>query len=305
MFDKAWKIAILVLGIVGVGLLIWKVWGSDERHMTPLMKQISGEIAQEFGQQLPRERDIDTVLVLVVGRGHRDEEREFSNDLIDVVERSGKYRVKTWSDVEKVFNSNNDYLKTFLKAIGKGPGEEVTDLEHVAKALQFMDRANVVIDGILMIKVTEFTEGPNHDGLGAKITLEADLWLRTPNTTNGKVITTVAPITHGIESALDLRYLSHTMGNMSIFWRYPLWLLLCCGIPWAGIGVVRGVLKTRNNVMNMSLLAGLTVMNLALAWVLILAFGTGGGTVLGLLILAAMMGYYNYDAVDYIERKLL
>ena len=42
----------------------------------------------------------------------------------------------------------------------------------------------------------------------------------------------------------------------------------------------------------------------ALAWILISAMSVGMGTALFALLLTGLMGYYNYDACDYIERRL-
>ena len=56
---------------------------------------------------------------------------------------------------------------------------------------------------------------------------------------------------------------------------------------------------------NLVLLGGLTAIDLFLAWVILMAMGLGWGYVVGLVILGGLVGYYNYDACDYIERKLL
>ena len=47
------------------------------------------------------------------------------------------------------------------------------------------------------------------------------------------------------------------------------------------------------------------LVDVALAWVFLTGFSTGGMAIFGLLLVTGMMGYYNYDATDYIERRLL
>jgi hypothetical protein len=51
------------------------------------------------------------------------------------------------------------------------------------------------------------------------------------------------------------------------------------------------------------ILAGVLVL-VILAWILISALNFGMGTAFFVLLLFGLMGYYNYDACDYIERRL-
>ncbi len=101
------------------------------------------------------------------------------------------------------------------------------------------------------------------------------------------------------------RYLAHQMSQRSFLWRFPLWFVVATGLPWALIQVVRWVLRKRNNSANLGVLALFTLVDLAVAWPLLFAYALSGFTLFGMLVLAALMGYYNYDACDYIERRLL
>jgi hypothetical protein len=164
-----------------------------------------------------------------------------------------------------------------------------------------LDRANFEIDGVLFVEITQFFEGDSEDGFGAKLGVKGTIWSRHQK----KEVASVGPIQQAIDSRLDLRYLSHAMGTQSLFWRIPVWLLISCGMPWLLIGLVRFVLKRRSNGATFGLLGTFVALDVSLAWVLLSSFGTGGLAMFGLLLVGAMMAYYNYDAIDYIERRLL
>ena len=301
MFEKLWKflVGLLVIGLVA-GLVMWFMNREDRREMTPLMHELATEASAEFATRLPRVQTINTTLVLVTGRGNRDEELQFREMVLDGVVRSDKYRVRTWDSVQKVLEGG-DWYTSFLQKSGLVPGVAPTTIEQASKALEWLDRANVVIDGVLLIEVTHFTEGPHQTGLGATIGLDAQIWSRTKK----QIVETVPPVKKSIDSAWDLRYLSYAMSQQSLILRFLGFFVVACGLPWALIQVVRMVLRRRDNVANASLIVGLTLADLALAWVLLFAFGGGGLTIFGLIVFAGLMGYYNYDAVEYIGRRLL
>ncbi|RMG14088.1 MAG: hypothetical protein D6731_10820 [Planctomycetota bacterium] len=296
---KAWKI-LGVLALVGVlGGVLAYVGYRPEREMTALMQQVAEVVEREFKDKLPRVRKIDRMLILIPGRSPRPEERQFREQLLDTVVRSDKYSLITWDEVEERLRGKQ--WTRILTELGMMPGEVPQTLEAAKQAMKQLDRANLEIDGVLFIEVTEFYEGDDEDGFGAKIGVKGTVWSRA----EGAVVAEVPPIVEAIDSRWDLRYLQHAMGRQSLFWRLPLWLLLVCGLPWGLIQVVRAVLKRRSNGLNAALLATFTLFDIALAWPLLLGFGVGPGSLVGLIFVLLVAGYYNYDALDYIERRLL
>ncbi len=175
-----------------------------------------------------------------------------------------------------------------------GDGED----EEAQSAPQLDPAEDYLVDGILYVWVEEFDTGD--EGLGAKISVEATIW----DNHQQKVVEAVDPVVRSIDSSWDRRYLHHRIGDANIVVRFLLFFVLACGLPWALLKVIRAVLKRRENAWTMSLLAGLTLVDLFLAWVILFAVGLGWGYLVGLLIFGGLMGYYNYDAVDYIDRKL-
>jgi len=305
MFDKLWKISLVVIAIgLVVGLVTWAVTGEEEREMTPLMEQLAVETIEEFGRKLPRVREIDRVLVLVAGRGGRDEEQQFEEMLLEDLARTGKYHVVTWDEV--IDDAGDSLVETFYKKVGMIPGEQPRSLRAATQVVELLETSNWGIDGILVVDVTEFDEGRHRAGLGTRVGLEGTLYSTRAETVVAKVPEADAPkIEHAIESRTDIRYVRHWIGEQHLLLRLLVWFLASACLPWALIGLVRGVVKRKQNQLNLALLAGFTLASALLAWVLLFALGTGAGTVVGLVVVAAAMGYYHFDACDYIERRLL
>lgn len=298
MFDKLWKIivGIIALSLV-VGVIVWLATRETPRKMTPLMHQLSTDASKELAKQLPRRDDVNSVLLLITGPQSRDEQQQFAEMLFDDVIRSAKYDCKTWKDAKKVIDET---IRGWLyKKFNLVPGVAPTTMKVAIPVIERLEEANYPVDGVLLVRIKRFDEGPDASGLGAKIEVDAEIYSRT-----SKKTIKVDPVTREISSAWDRRYLAHVMDQQSIFWRFPVWLIVCCGLPWALIQVVRWILAKRSNGANIALLVALTLVDVGLAWVLLFEFGVGGGTIFGLLVVTLMMGYYNFDATDYIERKL-
>ena len=298
MFDKAWKV---ITGAAALVLLLAGVWylatREPRRQMHPLLHELAQESVRAFAQAVPKDRDLDQLLLLVAGRGHRDEEKQFVDMLEDELQRAPKYRLKTWSWVEE--QASSTWLGELAKKLGMIPGQPPHSLEKAAEVVKALDTANISIDGILFVDVEEFSEG--EEGFGARISLEGDVWSRKQK----KVVAEVPQVTRAIESRWDHRYLSYRLSNASLLARFLAFFVIAAGAPWALIGVVRRVVKKRNNPLNLTLLVGLTLLDLAVAFVLLTALTVGPGSITLLILVAGAMGYYNYDACDYIERKLL
>lgn len=303
IFDKLWKIVVSVsVALTLIGVVTYFVTRETKRTMTPLMEDIAHDVTQEFARELPRTRDVNTALFLVAGRGPRDEEEQFRDMLTRAVEATSKYRLVTWDEVTDQLGES--WIGKVVSELGLTPGQQPNSFERAVKAVPHLFTANVQIDGILFVDVAEFTEGPDQDGLGARITLQGKLCSLTDKGA-AKQVTETPKVSQAIESALDPRYVSYRISQQSLIGRFVVWFIIAAGLPWAGIGVVRRVVKMRKNELNGLLLAGFTVADLVVFWVLVLALGTTTGSLAGLLFTAALMGYYNYDAMDYIGRRLL
>ncbi|MCW8140909.1 MAG: hypothetical protein KIT58_18560 [Planctomycetota bacterium] len=300
IFDKLWKIVVSVAVVAAlIGVVAYFATRETRRTMTPLMHGIARDVTQAFARDLPRSRDVNTALFIVAGRGPRDEEQQFQDMLFRAVEGTSKYRLTTWDDVKRQLGET--WTGEVISKLGLTPGQAPSDLDRAVRAVTHLEKANIIIDGILFVDVAEFTEGPDKDGLGARIALKGQLY----SLQDKKVVADGPKVSEGVESALDPRYVSYRISQQSLIGRFLLFFILAAGLPWAGIGVVRRVVKMRRNEMNGLLLAGFTAADLLLFWVVVLALGTSGTSLFGLLVVAGLMGYYNFDAMDYIGRRLL
>jgi hypothetical protein len=298
-------ISVVLSSVVG-GLTYWLTRPSGPQ-MTPLMRRLTEGVTKEFGEQVPIHRKVETVYILLKSGGSRGPEQEFQSELEDAVHKSGRYKIQDWETIEKWLEQEAN-KPTFRNIVNKylmgndGTITEPASLEQLQGVIKELDAANYPdLDGVLLVDIKEFYEGPDEDGFGAKVSVEAKLWSKR----EGTVVAEVGPISDEITSRLDLRYLQHNAGQTSWLLRFFLWFLISCGLPWGAIQVVRMVVQKRSNVATMGLLAMFTSVSVLLAWPLLTSFGTGGGTIVALLIAAGVMGYYNYDAVEYINRRLL
>ncbi|MGE0707149.1 MAG: hypothetical protein AB7N76_16960 [Planctomycetota bacterium] len=291
-----------------VGVITYVVTRESGPQMTPLMQQLTRTTTHDFAQRIPRYRNVETIYLIVHGRGSRTPELEFQGELRQAVASTDKYRVTEWKDIESFLQKEQNkslWKRLVNKVLGDEQGNvtEPSSVEAAGEVIKQLDNANYQpeIDGVLVVDVTDFYEGPDEDGLGAKVGVTAELWSKREN----KVVASMEKIQHSIESPWDRRYLNHRMKQQSFILRFLLWFIVGCGLPWALIQVVRAVLRRRNNGATVGLLAAFVLADLVVAWILLFAFGLGWGTAIGLLVVAGLMGYYNYDAVEYINRRLL
>jgi hypothetical protein len=300
IFDKLWKIVVSVaVAMMLIGVVTYFVTRETKRELTPLMHALAQKVTGDFAQELPRSREVNTALFLVAGRGPRDEEDQFRQMLEDTVQATSKYRLESWERINDQLGET--LVGRFLQETGLAPGEPPRTLDQASRVVHRLGDAGFSIDGILFVDIVEFTEGPDQDGLGAKISLDGRLY----SVKEKKIVTEPTKVSEAIESSLDPRYVGYKISQQSIIVRFLGWFVLSAGLPWAGIALIRAILKRRRNELNGALLVTLTLADLAIFWLLVLALGTSGGAIAGLLLTAALMGYYNYDAMDYIGRRLM
>lgn len=297
--DKLWKI---VLSSVLATLLIGGItyWATREtpKQMTPLAYELSASATSEFARRIPRAQEVKTCLLIVSTRGPADQAQQLREMLVEAVDASGKYRLRTWNDVTKELGSN--IFGQITSKLGLTPGEEPGSLQAAVSAAEFASTANVELDGILMVD-SNLLEGNDDDGFGTKVTLEGTLWGLKAK----KALAEPVKVHEEITSRLDGRYVSYVVSRQPLFLRFLGWFFVSAGLPWFLIAVVRTVVKRKDNVLNIGMLVVFTIFDLLVFWFLVLALGAGWGTLLALFIVGGLMGYYNYDACDYIERRLL
>lgn len=295
--DKIFKIVggIVVLGLV-VALVVW-LTRDGKRELTPVLKELSEEVAKDFAEKLPRNRDVNDLLLLLPRRGNqRDEELAFRSILKDEIIKARKYNIHDWDDVKK--NLDQTFLGKGLQQIGLAPGEEPKNLNDAIGVLKWIAKANQSFDGVLVVDIKEFQEGDN--GLGAKVSVTGDIY----GVAAGKTIETVPPVERGPVSGFSYVYLHHRLESASFFARFFGWFLIAATLPFLLIQLVRTIVSKRKNELNLALIAGFTIFDVVLAWVLVSALSFGLGTTIFVLVLTGLLGYYNYDACDYIERRL-
>ncbi len=295
--DKIFKIVggFVVLGLV-VALIIW-LTGGGKRDLPPVLKELSSDVAKEFAEKLPRTRDVNDLLLILPRRGNqRDEEVRFREILKDQIVKQKKYNVSDWEDVKK--KSDDNWISKGLLKVGLVPGDDPKNLEQAASMLKYLKTANMTFDGVLLVNIKEFDEGD--EGFHARVTVDGEIYGVAANAT----VATVKDVTRSIDSVFNYTYLHNRIEMQSIFLRFFAWFLVASTLPFALIGVVRRIVIKRNNELNLALIVGFTTFDVLLAWILISALSIGWGTAIFVFLLVALMGYYNYDACDYIERRL-
>ncbi|MEZ6187050.1 MAG: hypothetical protein R3F62_18825 [Planctomycetota bacterium] len=302
MFDKVWKIVVMLGILAGViGGIVWFASGEERREMTDLMQGVASTTEAEFREALPRVRDVNALFLVISGRSDRDEEVQFEEQLAEAVKKSSKYKVIDWSAVEEFQEST--WLGTLYQKLNiiDTTRPPATFEKAVAVVTALYEKAGFETDGLLWVDVTQFDEGKDGDGLGSRVGVQAKIY----SLKKKEVVAEVPEITHGIESPWDLRYVRYRISQTSLILRFLGWFLVSVTLPWVGISLVRGIVKKKSNQLNLALLGGLTLISMLLAWSLLAALGTGFGAWLTVITVGGLMGYYNYDACDYIERRLL
>ena len=295
--DKIFKIVggFVVLGLV-VALIIY-LTRDGKRELPPVLRSLSEEVAIEFAEKLPRNREVNDLLLILPRSGNvRDEETRIRDLIKNEIIKARKYNVKDWEDVKKAADAT--WIGKVMVEIGKVPGDDPVNLKEAVHVLTWLSKANQTFDGVLLVYIKEFQEGQN--GLGAKVTVDGEIY----GSAAAKTLETVPPVSRSVDSVLNYTYLHHRIESQSIFLRFFAWFLVAATLPFALIQVVRAVVSKRRNELNLALIAGFTVLDVFLAWVLISALSFGLGTTIFIVILLAGLGYYNYDACDYIERRL-
>ncbi|MDF1664108.1 MAG: hypothetical protein P1V97_20235 [Planctomycetota bacterium] len=292
--------SIIVALLIGGGLTYYWVKDEPKRELNAVMKELSIKTAKELAQKLPRIQGFEDVLVVPIVGG-RDEDTRLKDILTNEVAAVRKYTMKDWNDIRDKLE-DGPLWGQFIQKIGIVEEEPPKTLEQAKKAAKVLGTAGMNLDGVLIIEGV-FDQGPNEDALGAKVILTARFF----NLDTGKELKEEeVSASNGIESAWNLLYLTHKLDSFGFISRFLLWIIVVCLQPWLLINLCRAVIRRKKNEWNMVLLTTFTIIDTALAWPLLMTMVIPGLMgIIFLVIIFGIAGYYNYDAMDYIERRLL
>jgi hypothetical protein len=286
--------------LIGGGLTYYFLGSAPKRELNAVMKELSIKTAKQLSQELPRIQSLEDVLVVSIVGG-RDEDKRLQNIINDEVANVRKYTIKDWPYVKKRLASGPLFGQA-LEKLGFIDDSPPKSLEQAIGVIPLLRKSNIKIDGVLIIK-GEFDQGKSDDALGASVKMTARFFdMKKKEELKDKQVV----VRNGIDSAWNLLYLTHKLDSYGFFARFLLWVLVVCLQPWIFINLCRMVIKSRRNDLNAILLGGFTFVDTALAWPLLMTLVIPG--LLGvtfLVIIAGITAYYNYDAMDYIDRRLL
>lgn len=298
---KIAKIAGIVLGVGAIaGVASWYLSQPRERELNAVMEELSIRTARDFSKDMPRLQDLENLLV-ITKIGGRDEDKRLRDIVLEAVERERKYTVITWSGLQEKF-SEGGLWQQFIERIGLlDDTAEPRTPEQVQSAVKYLGQANLPVDGALFIKCI-FDQGPRDDALGASVELQGRFYdIKKKKELDHKV-----QARHAIDSTWNRLYLTHKLENFGFFPRILIFVLLLTLKPWALIGLVRMVLKKRENAWVFAAIGLFVAVDVLAAWPLLMTLGTIGlGSLVFFIIIGGASAYYNYDAFDYIQRRLL
>jgi hypothetical protein len=286
--------------LIGGGLTYYFLSDEPKRELNAVMRELSIQTAKELAQKLPRITGMEDVLVVPIVGG-RDEDKRLQDIINNEIAKVRKYSIKDWGYIKDKL-SDGPLWGQFMEKVGIINDAPPKNLEQALKAAKVLATTGMNLDGVLIIK-GDFDQGPNEDALGANVRLTARFF----DVKNKKELENQQKVAeNGIKSAWNRLYLTHKLDNMGILPRFLFWALVVCLQPWLLIELCRLVLRRKRNAGNMILLAVFTLVDTALAWPLLMALTSLGlMSITALICIAGATAYYNYDAMDYIERKLL
>lgn len=294
------------LGILGLVLLIGSITAyyvlrdTPKRELNAVMKELSIRTARDLTKKLPIIKGFENVLVIPIVGG-RDEDTRLKDIIHAQVDNSRKYTTKDWAHIKERL-SDGPLWSQFIEKVGIVEEDPPRTLEEAMRASKVLSTTGMKLDGVLIID-SEFTQGPDEDALGSSVELKARFF----DLNNGKELKNKSVTArHGIDSMWNRLYLTHKLDGHSVLSRIFLWMLIVWCQPWLLINVVRAVVRKRDNTYNGVLLASFTAVDVTAAWPLLMALAIPG--ILGMafiIILIGMTGWYNHDAVDYIDRNYL
>lgn len=298
--QQAIKISSLIFALVIGGVATYYYMNRKVvRDLNPVMKELSIRVSKKFAEEMPRIQDLENVMV-VAAVGGRDEDRRLKDIVVDAITEQRKYTIQTWDKLKEDLDEN--ILMDIARRIGFGPTKEPRTIQQVSDTAKWLKRANLNLDGAILIDC-HYDQGKRDDALGAEIRLTGKFFhLKTQKVLEDKTYT----VGEKVDSVWNMLYITHKLDSYGFFSRFTVWVLLVLFQPWAFIQLNRMVLKQKKNELNMVLLGAYTFVDVAAAWPLLLICSpVGFGGIVILLAATGLTGYYNFDALDYTDRRLL
>lgn len=301
ILSKIWKPFLIILGVGAIGLLCYWYFSQEyKRELSPVMEELSIRTSRELAHKVPRIQNIENLLVVPVVGG-RHEDQHLKNIVVDAIARKRKYTIYTWEGLKEDLEGGSLWQQAIdqMGFVSEHPPKNIAQGKQAAKVLK---KANLNIDGILFVKCL-FDQGPRDDNLGAIIELKGTLY----DINKDKKVEKTLYSKQEIDSTWNRLYLTHKLQSINFFVRFIMWCLIAFAPPWAFMGLTRWILKKRNNNWIVTYLIIIILIGVASSWPLLMSLGAllDFGTIFFFLILAGAVAKVNYDALDYIERRLL
>jgi len=272
LFSKWMLLAALgVAGWQGWTLLRPKPWAPDE-----LQQAVADRVCWDAAEAIPPELPGVTKIAVVRLGGH-DANGFVSEALAKCIQRKGRYEVL-----------HETFVGNLMRELGIDT-KPVTTLDEAVKAGKKMG-----VSGVVFGEVAEFTR----DKVSSAIRLD----LRLAKVDTGEAVFAESFAAREPPVAASVAGVSHAIRASSAIKRILIWLAAAAIMPLLLIPPIKHFLEQESNALNFALLAGLTLFDLALAFVLI-------GLVLfqwlpALLLVASAVGggVYNYWLLSTIEK---
>lgn len=296
-----WKLISFGVTLVLGGIASWLYFSSEpKRELNAVTRELSVRVCRDFSERLPRLVDMEDVLLVPVVGG-RDEDNRLRELFIEQISASRKYSFHSWDRIKAKLEGGNLW-QIFVKKVGLVGEDPPKSLDEAAKAAKELASANYKIDGILIVKGL-IDEAASNDGLGARVTLTGHFYDAKKRQPLTDVEITAE---ERIDSIWNRLYLTHKIDRMGAITRFVVWFLIGSLLPWGLLPVLRKILRAKDNTKSAAALALMTLVDVFAAWIFLMAVTEMSlGGLLFLSVIAGLSGYYNYDALDYIDRRLL
>jgi hypothetical protein len=296
------KYILIVASIAAVGFGgYWYFSQERKREMNPVMEELSKRTTKDFSSQIPRVQNVERLLV-IAKIGGRDEDSHLEQTLVNSIANKRKYTVQTWREIQEKLDAGTLWQQ-FMDQMGWIDGQMPTTLEETQAAVKVLNTANIKIDGVFIIDCLYQEE---EDSVGSKVALEGQIYKVNKRTSKLTKAGKHVEASNSIETHWDRLYLTYEVQSYSFFTRFLIWCLFSFAPFWVFIPTTRWVIKKKDNTW-LGVYIGLSIFSgTFLFWFILAALASiNFGTVVFLIIVASAIYKINYDALDYIARKLM
>jgi hypothetical protein len=245
------------------------------RELDTVRKKIAQSLVEKVVYAFPSLGLNKKCLVLPL---ENDPNGEITELLRETLASTGKMTVPSRSIMEKIFKE----LKLEIQGM--------TDLEEAYNIGQ-----SAKVDLVLTGQIPKL-EQDQHTASGS---IDIQLLDISSNT-----VVFAQTFEHSIsKSVLSPSYVKARIQDSAIWGRVFSWLVICLFLPWALISLVKRILEQESNVYNVSMLAGITLIDVVVALSLMGFEITSFWSWFFLLFAAGGGGFYNYRVCDFISER--